>query len=756
MSSSPSQLEGHGGVWTALSVPGHAVRRYGAAVLLAAVAVLFVWLLPRGPVHAFLDVLVFPAAALVAASFGGLGPGLLVAGLGVVASALLVFPPLGSLAIGSPRDQGIMVAQAALGLGASLAVGTLRHARQLERVAAQAVARSEEKHRLLFERNPEPVAILDAGTLKVLSVNAAMVERFGYSKDELLAMRAFDLLFPEDIPLSVADIEHAPPSGSQDIFEPRVWRYRRKDGTTIHVETSASRLVLEGRSCALVLARDVTDRVRLLEAMRDAEDRWRALLESSSDCFLVVDQDDRVAFASHALGPWSPEALRNRRVGDLAVPEHAADLTSMMKKVRATRSPARLEVRTGDGASTTVHDARCLPIHCRNGSPLILLVLTDVTQRREQEEQLRVAKEAADEASRAKDRFIASLSHELRTPLTPVVAAVALAEKRYPEAAALLSVIHRNVEIERRLIDDLLDTSRLVAGKLKFEPQLVDLHSLTERVIAICQPEVEAKNVCMDVMLAAGQPWVWADPLRLEQALWNIVQNAIRYTSVRGHVSIQSSNPGRGHVAVTVSNTGRGIPKEALGRIFLPFEQARESGGGRGLGLGLAISKGIVDAAGGTITVESGGPESGASFTMELPVHARVERLEPGASQEAAEPGHCRILLVDDDPDTRETLRDLLVESGYEVQVADTRATAVAKFGEGRFDLLITDIGLPDGTGLDLLADLKARSPVRAIALSGYGMAEDVGRSRAAGFAAHVTKPVSLEKLTAVIREVTA
>jgi len=733
-----------------------AARWYGLALLLVAVAALVVRLPPPGAVHGFLDVLAFPAAALLAAWFGGVGPGLLVGVLGVFASALLIFPPLGSLAVESHGDFAIMVAQAALGLGLSFSVGAIRHVRCRERIAAQAVARSEEKHRLLFERNPEPMAILDATTQQFLSVNRAAVDRFGYSKDELLAMRSFDLMFPEDVPLFMADIERTPPPDSHDIFEPHVWRYRKKNGPSIHVETSASRLALEGRECVLVLARDVTDRVRAMCAMRDAEEKWHALLESSSDCFLVVDRDDRIAFASHALGPWGPDRLRNHLVGDFVAPEEGADIRASMATVRRTRSAMRFEVRVraADGSATTTHDVRSLPIKGHCDSSMVLLVLTDVSRRREQEEQLRAAKEAADEANRAKDRFIAALSHELRTPLTPVLAAATLAKTRYPEAADLLGVIDRNVEIERRLIDDLLDVSRLVSGKLSFEPQFVDVHSLVQRVITICKPEADPKDVRVDVDLEAMQPWVWADPLRMEQAIWNIVQNAIKFTPRHGNVAIESNNSPQGRIAVKVSNTGRGIPKDALGRIFLPFEQVREACGGRGLGLGLAITRGIVDAAGGKVTAESDGLESGASFTIELPVRAPVGPPEREVPSVVARAGHTRLLLVEDDTDTREALRDLLCEFEYEVEVADTKASALATFRDHQFDLVISDIGLPDGTGLDLLAELKALRSVRAIALSGFGMAEDVSRSRAAGFAAHLTKPISLVKLTAAIREV--
>jgi CheY-like chemotaxis protein len=273
--------------------------------------------------------------------------------------------------------------------------------------------------------------------------------------------------------------------------------------------------------------------------------------------------------------------------------------------------------------------------------------------------------------------------------------------------------------------------------------------------MSICKPEADPKDLHLQVDLRAKRPWVWVDQVRIEQALWNVVQNAVKFTPAHGTITVRSLDSPEGRFALTVSNTGRGIPNEDLARIFLPFEQVPDAASGRGLGLGLAISKGIVDAAGGRLTAQSEGPESGASFTMELP--ARVAPASEGARSPSQPAGRrLRILLVEDDPDTRETLSELLRASDYDVETADSVASAERGFGGDRFDLVLSDLGLPDGSGYDLLAKLKARHPVRAIALSGYGMAEDVKRSQAAGFLAHLTKPISLDELMAAIREVTA
>jgi PAS domain S-box-containing protein len=738
------------------------VRPYGLAVLLVAGAAGLSSLIPAPGARDIVILFVFPAAALVAAWFGGTAPGLIAAVLGFCMSAMLVLTPLGSMAVESTRDRAVILAQAVLGILLSLWVGALRHARQSDATWAGILARSEQRHRLVFERNPEPMAILEASTLRFLAVNQAMVARYGYSKDELLAMSAFNVVFPEDLPLSIASFERLPPSGSMDCFKSSIWRHRTKCGRAIDVDVTATPIQLDGRDCVLMLARDVSERVRAMAAMRDAEEKWRALLESSSECFLVVDEKDLVSFASRPLSGRPVDQIRNRRVSDLVVRDDVPLLEASLETVRKTgvAVPVELHVPSGDDPPgddcTTLHEGRCLPVKRNTRTVMVLLVLADVTRRRAAEGELRAARDAADAASRAKDRFIATLSHELRTPLTPVLAAASLGQARHRDAAGLFGVIRRNVEIEARLIDDLLDTSRLVSGKLAFEPRLVDMHSVVQRVIALCKPEAELKQLGVLVDLRASQPWVWVDHLRIEQALWNIVQNAVKFTPSGGTITVRSKDSPEGCLVLTVANTGRGIAKEDLARIFRPFEQVPGAAAGRGLGLGLAISKGILDASGGKLTADSDGADRGAAFTMELPVHARVPTPERDAAPPKAAAGHLRILLVEDDPDTRETLQELLRASDCEVEAAESLARALRELEAGRFDLVITDIGLPDGSGLDLLSKAKTHGPVRGIALSGYGMPDDLRRSKAAGFSAHLTKPVSLEKLLAAIRDVMA
>jgi PAS domain S-box-containing protein len=728
--------------------------RYALAAALTVIGGGLAYLLLEAGVRNDVVALILPCAAFGSASLGGRGPGVLAVALAIVGSALLIFPPLGSLWVDTARDRGSLAIQTTACVMLGWSVGFLQHRSRVHSAVAEAVARSEHQYRVLFESNPEPMFIVDVHTRRIVSANEAASACYGYSRSELLSMKTLDLVFPEDVPMSLANVEKAPPPESRDLFKPVTWRTHNKAGATVYVDVTACRIPLGSRECAILAVRNVTDNVLAMQSLRRAEMYWRALLQNANECFLVAGMDDRILFSSCALAGFGPGALRDRSIVDLVLPDDAPALRAQRERAVKDGVAPRIDVRlrAADG-QVAPHESRCLPIK-ENGAAvrMFLFVFTDVTKRREQEHQLSVAKEAAEEASRAKDRFIAALSHELRTPLTSVLAAVSLARDRSPESAPFLDLIRRNVEIEAHLIDDLLDVSRLITGKLTFEPRPVDMHAILSHVIEVCRPDAESKEHDLVFDLGATESCVSVDPVRIEQALWNIVQNAVKFTPPRGKITV-SSTSSDGRLVVKVCNSGSGISKEDLARIFCPFEQATGAGKERGLGLGLAISKGIVDTAGGTLSAESAGPGAGACFTMELPIHAAPPSRPTPPPRDG---GPVRILLVEDDVDTALTVSEVLRASNYDVETADSEASALEAFRSSSFDVVISDIGLPDGSGLDLLPKLAAIHPVHAIALSGYGMEEDVQRSRAAGFEKHLTKPITCEKLVAAVHDVTA
>ena len=372
----------------------------------------------------------------------------------------------------------------------------------------------------------------------------------------------------------------------------------------------------------------------------------------------------------------------------------------------------------------------------------------------------RAAREEAERASEAKSEFLATLSHELRTPLTPVLLTVSLMESHPglpPDLREDVATIRRNVELESRLISDLLDLTRISNGKMQLDEQDVDLHLVVRRAIDICQREASAK---LTVDLRASRHTVRGDSTRLQQVFWNLVNNAIKFTPADGTVTVRSRDAGDGRVAVEVSDTGAGIDPAVLPRLFNAFEQgeARPARTQAGLGLGLAISKKLAEAHGGTITVTSAGRGRGATFTVELPAAEaplRAAAHQPAPSlAKAARP--LNVLLVEDHAPSLRVMEKLLRRIGHRVTGVTSVASATAAAGQDGYDLIISDLGLPDGSGLDIMRGLRDRYAGRSIALTGYGMESDIAASRAAGFAEHLTKPVDFAALDAAIRRVFA
>jgi signal transduction histidine kinase len=364
-------------------------------------------------------------------------------------------------------------------------------------------------------------------------------------------------------------------------------------------------------------------------------------------------------------------------------------------------------------------------------------------------------------ANEAKDRFLAILSHELRTPLQPIIhaASALLRDPRLPQD--LLEdarTIQRNVQLEARLIDDLLDLTRIVNGKLSLERHSVNIESVIARAVDICEPDVMGKRQRLSVRLNAKRKWVHADPGRLQQVLWNLIKNAVKFTPAGGEIVVETldsvENGDAGRCVVRVTDNGIGIAVEALPRIFDAFEQgssdvARKHGG---MGLGLSICKLLVERHDGTLSAQSDGIGRGATFTLAIPTAEPPPEAHAGprGAYTARPSRKLRILLVEDDHDSNFVMTKLLRNIGHEVTQAGDCASARARLAETTFDVLICDLGLPDGSGLDVMSAHRDTG-LRGLALTGYGSEKDIDASLAAGFQLHVTKPVTLEQLVQAI-----
>ena len=396
-----------------------------------------------------------------------------------------------------------------------------------------------------------------------------------------------------------------------------------------------------------------------------------------------------------------------------------------------------------------------------------LATVADLAEAAMSEVQLKQAMAAVEAANRAKDRFLATLSHELRTPLSPVLLlAQSIAEDgSLPETVrADARTIDRNVRQQSRLVDDLLDVTRIENGKVSLARGQLDLHALLNEVVSDARPDAERKRLAFSLCTSATRHHLDGDAGRLRQVFGNLVRNAVKFTPADGRVTVSTSDGPDDRVRVTVADDGIGVDPVVLPRLFDPFEQGSRSITDEfsGLGLGLAIAKGLVEAHGGTIGAASDGSGRGTTFTVELATVSPPAKATacPGSTGASTIPtAGVEILLVEDHRDTLMAMTRLLKRSGHRITGADCVAAALAAAGRQRFDLLISDVDLPDGTGLDLMRELSAtprERPLPGIALTGYGMESDLKRSEGAGFFAHLVKPINFAELEDAIRRATS
>lgn len=434
---------------------------------------------------------------------------------------------------------------------------------------------------------------------------------------------------------------------------------------------------------------------------------------------------------------------------DVIHPEDRSKNIRVWKKCVKTGEPFQFEhrIRNKDGEYRW-HLSRAQPMRDEAGNVILWFGSnTDInTARMNLEEISRI--------SQAKDEFLAALSHELRTPLTPVLLMAATLENDTTlpsKTRDVFSMIRRNVELEARLIDDLLDLTRITNGKLHLDRKTAAVHELIDQAIEIATGDADGKEINMATRYSAENQFVSADPTRLQQVFWNLIKNALKFTPDGGRITITTENGRDDEITIAVEDTGIGIDKSTLKDIFNAFEQGAQKNHHQygGLGLGLAISNAIVEAHDGEIRAESDGTDRGACFIVTLntvapPARNRADGI---VALPSAGGSQMRLLIVEDHETTRNTLEKLLTHSGYHVKTAANVKRALETFEPGAFDVVVSDLGLPDGNGLDLMRKIQSQQKIPAIAMSGYGTKKDREQSREAGFTHHLVKPVKLDEL---------
>jgi len=518
-------------------------------------------------------------------------------------------------------------------------------------------------------------------------------------------------------------------------------------------------------------------------ALRASEERLSAVFQQAGAGIAQTDLSGRFVMVNDRyceIVGRTRESLLQLRMQDII---HAADIGHhlfLMENSARDASSFVIETRYDRPAGGFVWVRNSVAFIC-NAQRVVesaLAVTEDITSSKRIEKELERARDEALAASRAKDDFLAALSHELRTPLNPVLllASEAAEDLSLPEAVrGDFATIRKNVELEARLIDDLLDLTRITRGKLPLDMQPHDIHTILRDALATVHAELERKSIMIHLKLDAANSLVLGDAVRLQQIFWNVLKNAVKFTPEGGTVSVETRVATEtGDLTVEIVDTGIGMTPSELERIFDAFSQGDHAGGGGshrfgGVGLGLAISRMLVELHHGSIRASSVGRGCGATFSIDLPligtdsrspippaaggdVAVTTEPVEPELS--AALKG--RVLLIEDHAPTRLTLQQLLLRRNYEVVAAGTVGEARDLVSREHVDFVISDIGLPDGNAYDLMAELRARLGLTGIALTGYGMESDIARSHAAGFVIHLTKPLRIQSLDEALTRLAA
>ena len=630
------------------------------------------------------------------------------------------------------------------------------------------LAEAEDRFRLLVEGVQDYAILMLDPDGRVATWNAGAERLKQYRASEIIGQHFSKFFPPEDIAAGKpeAELQAALKDGRMEI---EGWRIR-KDGSRFWALVVLTAIYdRKGNLSGFgKVTRDLTERREAEERLRASEEQFRLLVQRVEEyAIYLLDPNGRVV-------SWNAgaEKIKGFTADDIVGKHFACFYTA--EDVAAGRPQHNLEIALREGhirdqglrvrkdGTTFYADVVITALRDKKGKlrrfSKVTRDMTDQIRARE----IEAEKMAALKANAAKDEFLAKLSHELRTPLTPALAAASFMAENISELPEKftedINLIRRNVQLEARLIDDLLDLTRISTGKIELHQQRVDAHAVARDALMIARSDIHRKGLSIATHFDAQEHHIWADPVRIEQVFWNLINNSVKFTAPSGEISIQTWNEGD-EWAFGITDTGIGIEPNRQQTIFDAFEQGDRSTSRQfgGLGLGLAICKNLVELHNGKISINSRGRGFGTTATVRLQVHHETAAtIQANATAPEQRLSRMRILLVEDHNDTARVLARLLKHFGYEIAIAGSVEEALTAFRTQQFDAILSDIGLPDGTGYDVMSEAKRTREVKGVALTGYGMSEDVRRSKEAGFDFHLTKPVDVAELRTVLRKLTA
>jgi two-component system, chemotaxis family, CheB/CheR fusion protein len=608
---------------------------------------------------------------------------------------------------------------------------------------------------LLASHSRDIVLFMRRADGRILEANAAAQGAYGYSREELLSLSVGDLRAPDTRPLTDEQMGNADARGI--LFEAV---HQRKDGRTFPVEVSSSGATIDGTRTLISVVRDITARRRAEEALRQSEEKFRHLADAMPQLVWTADPDGTVDYLNRRHETLSGARKGNDGTWTWSPVIHPDDLQATSAAwdhaVRAGRNyETEQRLLLADGAFRW-HLARATPIRDESGRIVKWYgTTTDIHQMKE-------AQRALQDADRSKNEFLAVLSHELRNPLAPIRYSLYVLERTVPggeQAKRAQEVIGRQIKQLARLVDDLLDVTRISRNKIQLQKGPLELNDLVRRTVEDHRSLFEGKDIAVEITFAAGRLPINGDAARLAQMIGNLLQNAAKFTPPGGRVVINTAAAtARGRATLRVVDTGAGIEPAILRRLFQPFMQAeatldRSKGG---LGLGLALVKGLVEMHGGEVCAHSDGPGKGAEFVVELPLDGTAAaEASPAAARTATR--RRRVLIIEDNIDAADSLREVLEIGGHVIEVAYGGPEGLAKAREFEPDVVLCDIGLPGMDGFAVARAFRADDSLKAIvlvALSGYALPEDLQRAHEAGFDRHLSKPPSIEKLEELLENV--